>query len=291
MIGYPLDIVAGRPWVKTLSTSIIIEIRNPQRSHTECPPGAREWPAVARRGVELTKVSPEVLKAFGTAMKRARALRGWAPAPSAASSRRWLGLDDGLIAPFLDTDTTDERGETKAERDADRILDRLTRDKATRRASEDLLILLANRYAAGTHRELETAYIGVRAALEEFVKMKARSDAPDNADGQFQAVMAGVTRLNEAGDADAAGDALDEAMARIGQARDTIYQQQPAQDRIRNCPNLTAKTADQSPAPPGPAGRGGLGDKSAVRRVAGSRRRDRRHVHVTRRAGIGQVQP
>ena len=194
-------------------------------------------------------------------MKRARALRGWAPAPSAASSRRWLGLDDGLIAPFLDTDTTDERGETKAERDADRILDRLTRDKATRRASEDLLILLANRYAAGTHRELETTYIGVRAALEEFVKMKARSDA------------------------------LDEAMARIEQARDTIYQQQPAQDRIRNCPNLTAKTADQSPAPPGPAGRGGLGDKSAVRRVAGSRRRDRRHVHVTRRAGIGQVQP
>ena len=230
----------------------------------------------------MTKVSPEDLIAFGTAVKRARSLRGWTldqlgaaidpPVGKSLVSKvekgrkeglnsrtvgrfiKALDLDEGLIDAFLGTDTTDEGDETKAERDADRILDRLDRDEATRGASEDLLIMLANRYAEGTHRELETAYIGVRAALEEFVKMKARSDAPDNADGQFQAVMAEVTRLNEAGDADAAGEALDEAMARIEQARDTIFQQQLAQDRVRNRPDLTAKRLIRDlhrQAPPG----------------------------------------
>ncbi|MCA0871870.1 helix-turn-helix domain-containing protein [Seohaeicola saemankumensis] len=230
----------------------------------------------------MTKVSPEDLKAFGTAVKRARALRGWTldqlgaaldpPVGKSLVSKvekgrkeglnartvgrfiKALDLDEGLIDAFLGTDTTDDGDETKAERDADRILDRLDRDEATRGASEDLLIMLANRYAEGTHRELETAYIGVRAALEEFVKMKAHSNAPDNADGQFQAVMAEVTRLNEAGDADAAGEALDEAMARNGKAYDTILQQQLAQDRVRNRPDLTAKRLIKDlhrQAPPG----------------------------------------
>ena len=139
---------------------------------------------------KLTKVSQADLKAFGHAVKRARSLRGWtldslgaAIDPPIGKSflskiesgnkdtlnsvtvgrlRIALDLDESWIDKFLGTDTTADGGETTAERDADRIIERAQRENVTVGASEALLIQLANRYAEGTHKDRETAYIAVR---------------------------------------------------------------------------------------------------------------------------------
>lgn len=138
----------------------------------------------------MTKVSPDDLKAFGIAVKRARSLNGWTldelgakvepPVGKSLVSKiekgrketlnsrtvgrfiKALDLDESWIDKFLDTDTTDDGDETTAERDADRIIERAQRENVTRGASEELLIQLANRYAEGAHKDRETAYIAVQ---------------------------------------------------------------------------------------------------------------------------------
>ena len=138
----------------------------------------------------MTKVSQADLKAFGLAVKRERSLRGWTldklgekidpPVGKSLVSKiekgrkdtlnsrtvgrfiKTLELDQSWVDKFLDTDASEEGDETKAERDADRIFNRLTREGITKGASEDLLIRLANTYAVGTHREIEQLMLASR---------------------------------------------------------------------------------------------------------------------------------
>lgn len=56
--------------------------------------------------------------------------------------------------------------------------------------------------------------------------MKAAGAVADNADGQYQGLMAEVAGLNQLGDTDGAALALDDAMARNEQVRDKIFQDQ-----------------------------------------------------------------
>jgi transcriptional regulator with XRE-family HTH domain len=228
----------------------------------------------------LPKVDPEILKAFGKAVKRERAKRGWdqktlgnAVKPPVGNSlvskiekgqkdaldiltvgrfRNALDLDEDWLDKFLDADETPDSSEDKAERDADLIFDRLQREGATEGASDELLILLANTYAQGTHRNRETAYVGVRKALISYSKMTAQGTMKGNADDQYHAVMAEVAKLNNAGDVDEADALLDQEERRMEEAHkadadrkeqqaNTMLTQRLDQDRLRNRPDLAAE--------------------------------------------------
>ncbi len=228
----------------------------------------------------MPKVAKDDLRQFGKAVERARALRGWTLDQLGAaidppvgkslvskiekgrketlSSRtvgrfiKALDLDETLIDPFLGSDTTDEGEETQAERDADRIVDRVTRENATQGVNEDLLILLANKHAEGQHRDLQTAYVALRKALEAAEDIRKRGEMPvGNTGPQLNAVLADVANLNDQGELDQA-DALLEteenrmradhvALAeRMTEARRQMLEQRLNQDRLRNDPGAAA---------------------------------------------------
>jgi len=228
----------------------------------------------------LPKVSQDDLKAFGLAVKRERSLRGWGldrlgaevdpPVGKSFISKiengrketlnsltvgrfiKALDLDENWIDRFLGTDTTDDGGETTAERDADRIIERAQREDVTEGASEELLIQLANNYAEGAHKDRETAYIAVRTALVSYASMRATGAIKGNADAQFHAIMAEVAELNNQGALDEADALLDQEDRRMREThkaeRDRLDQQAAIllaqrldQDRLRNRPDLAAK--------------------------------------------------
>ena len=193
----------------------------------------------------MTKVSTEDLKAFGLAVKRARSLKTWTldelgaeinpPVGKSLISKiekgrketlnsrtvgrfiKALAMDDTWIDNFLDTEETDDNDETKAEREADLVVDRLRREGATEGATDDLLIQLANRFTEGDHKDRETAYVSVRGALEELVSNRDIAALAGNADAQFAALMRQVDALNNDGDFDEAARVLDEEQDRLDQ--------------------------------------------------------------------------
>ncbi len=218
-------------------------------------------------------------------MKRARALRGWTLDELGAAVKPKIGksllskiengqkdtltarsvgrlilaldldpawVDRFLVAGTAGDDAPPDTDETPAERDADRIFDRITRDDATAGASEDLLIALANAYAGGSYRDLQTAYDAVRIALETAAALRARGAMPgDNVGSQLTAVMAEVARLNDAGALDQADAVLDAAerrmladqqatQERMAEARRQMLNQRLSQDRLRNDPKAAA---------------------------------------------------
>ena len=228
----------------------------------------------------MPKVDPTILKAFGKAVKLARAKRGWtqiqlgaAVKPPVGNSlvskiekgqkdaldlrtvgrfRIALELDEGWLDRFSDAEEADDDIGTEAEREAELLFERAKREHITKGASDDLLIQLANTYAEGTHRDRETAYIGVRKALIAFADMTAKGAVKGNADDQFDAVMAEVSDLNNAGDVDEADALLDQEEARLRevhksqkdrmeQQAQTLLTQRLDQDRLRNRPDLAAE--------------------------------------------------
>ncbi|MEH6647025.1 helix-turn-helix domain-containing protein [Sulfitobacter sp.] len=230
----------------------------------------------------MPKVDPDILKAFGRAVKLARGKRGWnqkqlgdafePPVGNSIISKvekgqkealgftsvgrftKLLELHESWLEKFLDAEETADSGETKAEREADQIFDRLHREGATEGASDDLLIQLANRFTEGDHKDRETAYVSVRAALEELASNRDIAALAGNADAQFAALMRHVDTLNDEGNFDEAARILDQEQDRLDQVATLHLKKQLSQDRLRNRPDLAAKQliADQyRQAPPG----------------------------------------
>tara|TARA_B110000090_G_scaffold61876_1_gene70863 strand:- start:664 stop:1272 length:609 start_codon:yes stop_codon:yes gene_type:complete len=187
----------------------------------------------------LIKVSPEDLKAFGLAVKHARSLKTWnldelgatidppvgksfiskieKGRKGALNSRtvgrfiKALEMDEAWIDKFLDTDTTDESDETPAERDADRLIQMVTRYETIPQSSEHLLILLANQHAEGHYTDQSTTFVGLTKALEAAKSIRKRGKmSPDNTGSQLNAVMAEVAKLNAEGALDETKDLLDD---------------------------------------------------------------------------------
>lgn len=187
----------------------------------------------------MIKVSPEDLKAFGLAVKRARSLETWTldelgaaidppvgksfiskiekGRKGALNSRtvgrfiKALEMDEAWIDKFLDTDTTDESDETPAERDADRLIQMVTRYETIPQSSEHLLILLANQHAEGHYTDQSTTFVGLTKALEAAKSIRKRGKmSPDNTGSQLNAVMAEVAKLNAEGALDETKDLLDD---------------------------------------------------------------------------------
>ena len=187
----------------------------------------------------MIKVSPEDLKAFGLAVKHALSLETWAldelgaaidppvgksfiskiekGRKGALNSRtvgrfiKALEMDEAWIDKFLDTDTTDESDETPAERDADRLIQMVTRYETIPQSSEHLLILLANQHAEGHYTDQSTTFVGLTKALEAAESIRKRGKmSPDNTGSQLNAVMAEVAKLNAEGALDETNDLLDD---------------------------------------------------------------------------------
>lgn len=187
----------------------------------------------------MIKVSPENLKAFGLAVKHARSLKTWnldelgatidppvgksfiskieKGRKGALNSRtvgrfiKALEMDEAWIDKFLDTDTTDESDETPAERDADRLIQMVTRYETIPQSSEHLLILLANQHAEGHYTDQSTTFVGLTKALEAAKSIRKRGKmSPDNTGSQLNAVMAEVAKLNAEGALDETNDLLDD---------------------------------------------------------------------------------
>ena len=187
----------------------------------------------------MIKVPPEDLKAFGLAVKHARSLKTWnldelgatidppvgklfiskieKGRKGALNSRtvgrfiKALEMDEAWIDKFLDTDTTDESDETPAERDADRLIQMVTRYETIPQSSEHLLILLANQHAEGHYTDQSTTFVGLTKALEAAESIRKRGKmSPDNTGSQLNAVMAEVAKLNAEGALDETKDLLDD---------------------------------------------------------------------------------
>ena len=187
----------------------------------------------------MIKVSPEDLKAFGLAVKHARSLKTWTldelgatidppvgksfiskiekGRKGALNSRtvgrfiKALEMDEAWIDKFLDTDTTDESDETPAERNADPLIQMVTRYETIPQSSERLLILLANQHAEGHYTDQSTTFVGLTKALEAAESIRKRGKmSPDNTGSQLNAVMAEVAKLNAEGALDETKDLLDD---------------------------------------------------------------------------------
>ena len=187
----------------------------------------------------MIKVPPEDLKAFGLAVKHARSLKTWTldelgaaidppigksfiskiekGRKGALNSRtvgrfiKALEMDEAWIDKFLDTDTTDESDETPAERDADRLIQMVTRYETIPQSSERLLILLANQHAEGHYTDQSTTFVGLTKALEAAENIRKRGKmSPNNTGSQLNAVMAEVAKLNAEGALDETKDLLDD---------------------------------------------------------------------------------
>lgn len=187
----------------------------------------------------MIKVSPEDLKAFGLAVKHARSLKTWTldelgatidppvgksfiskiekGRKGALNSRtvgrfiKALEMDEAWIDKFLDTDTTDESDETPAERNADPLIQMVTRYETIPQSSERLLILLANQHAEGHYTDQSTTFVGLTKALEAAESIRKRGKmSPNNTGSQLNAVMAEVAKLNAEGALDETKDLLDD---------------------------------------------------------------------------------
>jgi transcriptional regulator with XRE-family HTH domain len=119
--------------------------------------------------------------------------------------------------------------------------------EATPDISESLMVALAYEYAKGSHGDLQSAYLGLRAALQTAAQMQQTARLPHNTLDQVDAVLAEVNRLNRAGQLEAGAQALDAALA---EARDRVAQQTSGlmrmldsavdQARLLNRPDMAA---------------------------------------------------
>ncbi len=153
-----------------------------------------------------------------------------------------------------------------ADREAERLMSRAARDAEAPQVAEALMIALAYEFAGGKYVDLQTAYTGLRAALEAAERIRQRGEMPpDNTGSQLNRVLAEVAKLNSEGSLDAADNLLEQEERRMREAHKAeqermaeqarmLLEKRLDQDRLRNDPDAAAKRliADlHRQAPPG----------------------------------------
>ncbi|MFT5797911.1 MAG: transcriptional regulator with XRE-family HTH domain [Candidatus Azotimanducaceae bacterium] len=115
------------------------------------------------------------------------------------------------------------------DQDAGRLLTKVATDETIPQMGESLLVVLAYEFAGGKHLDLQTAYVGLRNALEAAERIQSRGELPPaNTGSQLNAVLAEVAQLNADGDRDGA---------------DTLFEIE--EDRMRKAHIATRSTARQ----------------------------------------------
>lgn len=211
----------------------------------------------------MPDVAQEILTTFGDAVRKANGLKGWSldslgaaitpPLSKGYLSRiqngkrqlspatvgkliKVLDLDEGWMDRFLGNAEDEIKPEDVR---AEQLLSATQQDGATG-VAEGLMIALAYEYAEGDTNDLDSAYRGLKLALQTAVEMKARAALPDNTDAGISAVRAEVQRLNEAEELDAAAEAIDAAMAQKTAEVSALLDLGVQQDRMRNQPEAAA---------------------------------------------------
>ncbi len=217
----------------------------------------------------MPELTSEKLRAFGKAVKSARVLKGMTLDQAAFDS---LGRDNAkgyfsqiengkrqitprtagkiitaldmnraLLEPFLGEDEIAEDEVTKADTDAEKLIEKAQADDAGSVTGERLLIDLAYDFAQGQHNDLFTAYKGLRAALQAARELKEQGNLPQNTSSQLDAVLRRVSKMNEEGDRDGAAEYLAAEEKRLAAQAAALFNAQLKQDRVRNRPDLAAK--------------------------------------------------
>lgn len=213
-------------------------------------------------------VTSDVLKTFGEKVRAARSAAGWTLAQLAEEAFRnpdrkgyisqiehgrkpitaltvgklaeALDLPESVTAPMYANDAPTEETFDATDQRAETLLTTAEREGAGG-VAEALMIGLAYDYAEGDAVDLDTAYRGLRAALETAREMKERAALPDNTDAGISAVRAEVQRLNEGDEREAAREAIAEAMAKKTAEMSALLDLGVQQDRILNDPAAAAE--------------------------------------------------
>lgn len=121
-------------------------------------------------------------------------------------------------------------------------------EAAANHLSQSLLIALAFEYAPDQAGDMQSAYAGLRKALQEAAAQKARGALPSNVDDAVSQVMARVEALNDQGDVDGAALVLDAEIARAEEEtrRQTarlaaLHDAAITQSRLTNAPKAAAR--------------------------------------------------
>lgn len=217
----------------------------------------------------MPELPSEKLRAFGKAVKTARALKGMTLDQAAFGSlgrdnakgyfsqiengKRQitprtagkiitaLEMDRALLESFLGEDEIAEDEVTKADTDAEKLIEKAQADGTGFVTGERLLIDLAYDFAEGQHSDLFTAYKGLRAALQAARELKEQGNLPQNTSSQLDAVLRRVSEMNEKGDRDGAAEYLASEERRLDAEAEALFNAQLKQDRVRNRPELAAK--------------------------------------------------
>jgi tetratricopeptide (TPR) repeat protein len=226
-------------------------------------------------------VTPEGLREFGYKVRDARTRKGWTlealaqaalenperkgylsqiengkrplSARTIGNLARVLDLPESVTRPLLFAPAPEDEV-TREDRLAETLIRRNDADPAASPTAEALMIALAYEYAEGSHIDLQTAYAGLRGALDAYTQMKAQIDRIGNMDDQLSAILLKVEYLNRQGLRDDAGEALDAAIKAKEAELDALHEAALNQDRVRNRPKAAADRLIarlKASAPPG----------------------------------------
>lgn len=213
-------------------------------------------------------VTSETLKTFGIELRSARTAAGWTLAQLAEEAfgnadrkgyvsqiengrkqinpltvgklAEALDLPDRVTRPMMANDDAPADDAPTAEDEKAAKMIAAAETEGAPGVAEGLMIALAYEYAAGDATDLQSAYKGLRAALETAQDMAARAALPDNTDAGVQAVRAEVQRLNDLGDPEAAGAVIDDLIAQQSAGMAAALELGVQQDRLRNDPKAAA---------------------------------------------------
>lgn len=151
-----------------------------------------------------------------------------------------LDLPDSVTRPMMANDDlpSDETPTPEDEKAAKMIAAAET--EGAQGVGESLLVALAYEYAEGDAANLQSAYKGLRAALQTAREMAAQSELKDNTDASVAAIRARVDALNKDGEPDAAAEVIDDAIAQKTAEMAALLNLGVQQDRLRNDPKAAA---------------------------------------------------
>lgn len=213
-------------------------------------------------------MTPEGLREFGYHVRNARIRRGWTledlarealanperkgyvsqiengkrplSARTIGNLARVLDLPESVTRPLLYAPAEADEV-TREDRLAETLLRRNDTDTTPLPTAEALVIALAYEYAGGNYIDLQTAYAGLRGALQAAAEMRAELDRFHNLDDRLTAVLRRVADLNDQGLRDEAGDALDAAIKAKEAEIEALQDAALHQDRLRNRPATAAR--------------------------------------------------
>ena len=149
-----------------------------------------------------------------------------------------LSLSEIVTAPVLRAHLPEQN---QMNTDANHLRAMAAADTAAPPTSEALMIALAYEFAQGSHIDLQTAYTGLRGALQAATDMKAQLARIGNVDAQLAAILQRVDELNDKGLTDEAAERLEAAIRSKEAELETLQDSALKQDRLRNRPDAAAQ--------------------------------------------------